>query len=99
MVGLRRLVELDLSHNLLINEAQLPASLEALTDLRALDLSANSLRGLPPCVLRMSQLQVLNVSANSLGGFPEDVGELQARCILLLQHATRAIGWFMLPVA
>lgn len=80
VVQLRKLVELDISHNLIVNDASMPAGLSSMVSLCALDLSSNSLRGVPAPVTGLTNLQVVNVSANTLRGWPSEISALQVRC-------------------
>lgn len=68
------LVRLDLSNNRLTQAPQ--SQIGQLVNLKYLDLSGNSLTGLPAELGRLDKLEVLDVSNNKLTGLPMELGNL-----------------------
>ena len=77
------LTELNLSNNCLTG---LPASVGAMTRLRALSACHNKLSGLPPSLWTCSSLEGLWLSHNALDCLPEALGQLQSLAVLDVAH-------------
>lgn len=85
----QNVVELDLSHNALI---ELPEELVQLTELSALNVSKNSFSKFPSVLSNMDSLKILNISFNSLSLTATHIVEMDSLSTLIISEG-------MMPLA